>query len=82
MSETRSMLNSRVIISTATGSGQRWGEEELGYREAVELLGERGGFPELLLERLERLLAVLDLVPRERPGGRVGVGVERVGPHS
>jgi len=66
-------------------SDERWrkggrGEEELGYREAVELLGERGGFPELLLERLKRLLAVLDLIPSERPGGRVRAGVERVEP--
>jgi hypothetical protein len=52
----------------------------VGYREIPELLGERVGPPELLLERLERLLAVLDLVRREHPGRRVRVRVERVEP--
>jgi len=54
--------------------------KEFIYREAVELLGKLSGLPELVLERLERLVAAPQLVGREQPGGRVSVRVERVKP--
>jgi hypothetical protein len=60
--------------------GRRKGVEDVAYREAPELLGQRVGVLELLLEQLERLLAEADLDWRDGHGRRDGFRVERVEP--